>query len=53
MARGETEISALHHIDRGYENFVEKLRGLNIDATRVSNNILTEVASGDGNGTRV
>ena len=27
MARGETEIGALNHIDRGYENFVEKLRG--------------------------
>ena len=34
-ARGETEISALNHIDRGYENFVEKLRGLNIDAIRI------------------
>ena len=35
-ARGETEIGALHHIDRGYENFVEKLRGLNIDAQRIN-----------------
>lgn len=35
-ARGETEIGALSHIDRGYENFVEKLQGLNIDAQRVS-----------------
>ncbi|MBQ8848555.1 MAG: UDP-N-acetylglucosamine 1-carboxyvinyltransferase [Candidatus Gastranaerophilales bacterium] len=34
-ARGETEIGALNHIDRGYENFVEKLRGLNIDAIRI------------------
>ena len=34
-ARGETEIGALSHIDRGYENFVNKLRGLNIDALRV------------------
>ena len=35
-ARGETEIGALSHIDRGYENFVEKLCGLNIDAQRIS-----------------
>lgn len=35
MARGETEIGNLFHIDRGYENFIEKLNGLNIDATRV------------------
>lgn len=34
-AKGETEIGALSHIDRGYENFVEKLRGLNIDAQRI------------------
>ncbi|MBQ7286449.1 MAG: UDP-N-acetylglucosamine 1-carboxyvinyltransferase [Candidatus Gastranaerophilales bacterium] len=35
-AKGETEIGALSHIDRGYENFVKKLRGLNIDVQRVS-----------------
>ncbi len=35
MARGETEIGCLNHIDRGYENFVEKLQGLNIDAQRI------------------
>ena len=35
-ARGETEIGELKHIDRGYENFVEKLHALNIDAQRVS-----------------
>ncbi len=38
MARGETEIGALNHIDRGYENFVQKLRGLGVDATRVNVN---------------
>ena len=27
-ARGETEIGALSHIDRGYENFENKLRKL-------------------------
>ena len=36
MARGETEISGLSHIDRGYEHFVDKLRGLNINAVRIN-----------------
>ena len=36
MARGESEISGLEHIDRGYEHFVEKLRGLNIDVQRIN-----------------
>ncbi len=44
-ARGETEIGALTHIDRGYENFVEKLRGLNIDAQRI--------CEGDANDARI
>ena len=35
MAKGETEITGLEHIDRGYENFVDKLRGLNIDVQRI------------------
>ncbi|MBR1617430.1 UDP-N-acetylglucosamine 1-carboxyvinyltransferase [bacterium] len=36
MARGETEISGLEHIDRGYENFTQKLKKLNIDVIRTS-----------------
>ena len=36
MAKGETEISGLEHIDRGYENFCEKLRGLNIEVQRIN-----------------
>ena len=32
IADGETTVSALHHLDRGYEGFVEKLRGLGADA---------------------
>lgn len=36
MARGETEIGNLSHIDRGYDNFVQKLRNLNIDVVRVN-----------------
>jgi UDP-N-acetylglucosamine 1-carboxyvinyltransferase len=33
VADGETEVSALHHLDRGYEGFVEKLQGLGADVT--------------------
>jgi len=46
-ARGETEIGSLGHIDRGYENFVEKLRGLNIDAQRICENDLKLGATND------
>lgn len=28
IAEGKTEIAAIHHIDRGYENLVDKLRGI-------------------------
>jgi len=41
-AKGETEIGALSHIDRGYENFVNKLRGLNIDAQRICEGVANE-----------
>ncbi len=34
-ARGETEISQVHHIDRGYENLEEKLLSLGADIRRV------------------
>jgi len=27
-ADGQTEIGCIHHIDRGYDNLVEKLRSL-------------------------
>ena len=36
MARGESEIHGLHHIDRGYEKFTEKLKGLGVCVSRVS-----------------
>ncbi len=39
MAKGETEIGSLGHIDRGYENFVDKLKGLNIDAQRINTDV--------------
>lgn len=35
VAEGETRIGDLHHIDRGYENIVEKLRNLGADIERV------------------
>lgn len=42
-AIGETEITALEHIDRGYEKFVDKLRGLGIDAVRISTDVQEDV----------
>ncbi len=35
-ADGTTEVSDVHHIDRGYENFEEKLRNLGADIERVA-----------------
>ncbi|HWQ29799.1 MAG TPA: UDP-N-acetylglucosamine 1-carboxyvinyltransferase [Negativicutes bacterium] len=35
VAEGETEISNLRHIDRGYENLVDKLKSLGANITRV------------------
>ena len=52
MARGETEISGLNHIDRGYENFVDKLRGLNLDVVRINDNS-ADLMTGEINGTRL
>ena len=37
VANGETEVSYIHHIDRGYDNLVEKLCGLGADICRVEN----------------
>jgi UDP-N-acetylglucosamine 1-carboxyvinyltransferase len=36
IARGETEIEDIHHIDRGYEDLVEKLTALGASIERVS-----------------
>ncbi len=33
-AEGETVVTDAHHIDRGYEHFVEKLRGVGVDIER-------------------
>lgn len=35
VARGETRISDIYHIDRGYENFCEKLRGVGANIERI------------------
>lgn len=35
VAEGETVVTEIHHIDRGYEKFVERLRGLGADIARV------------------
>lgn len=37
VANGETEVSYIHHIDRGYDNLAEKLCGLGADICRVDN----------------
>ena len=36
IAEGETEISNVHYIDRGYENMVEKFQSLGAVITRTS-----------------
>ena len=35
VAEGETQVGYIHHIDRGYDNLVEKLVGLGADICRV------------------
>ena len=35
MTEGETQIGYIHHIDRGYDNLVEKLVNLGADIRRV------------------
>jgi UDP-N-acetylglucosamine 1-carboxyvinyltransferase len=35
VAQGQTEIGCIHHIDRGYDKIVEKLRSLGADITRI------------------
>lgn len=35
MAEGQTEISCIHHVDRGYENIVGKLQALGANIRRV------------------
>lgn len=37
VANGETEINHVFHIDRGYENLVERLKGIGADIIRTEN----------------
>ena len=46
MARGESEIHGLQHIDRGYEKFTEKLKGLGVCVSRVNDDLDLLKASG-------
>ncbi|GBF11834.1 UDP-N-acetylglucosamine 1-carboxyvinyltransferase [Tepidibacillus infernus] len=39
VATGETEVTELHHIDRGYVNFVGKLQALGADIERVADEV--------------
>ena len=36
QAEGESRVTGLTHIDRGYERFAEKLRALGADIERIS-----------------
>ncbi|MET3575775.1 UDP-N-acetylglucosamine 1-carboxyvinyltransferase [Bhargavaea ullalensis] len=46
LAEGETEVQEIHHIERGYSNIVEKLRGLGADIRK--ERIPAEAAGGAG-----
>ena len=35
VAEGETVVDRIYHVDRGYQNIEEKLRGLGADIRRV------------------
>ncbi|RYD01300.1 hypothetical protein N752_30350 [Desulforamulus aquiferis] len=39
-AEGETEVSNIFHIDRGYENLIEKLQGIGAGIRRVEECVL-------------
>lgn len=36
MAKGITEVEDIHHIDRGYEDYIGKLRGMGADIRRIT-----------------
>ena len=54
-AEGFSTVESLHHIDRGYEHFEEKLKALGADITRVSNDfdVLTSQFKGVSNESRI
>lgn len=46
-ARGETLISRVYHIDRGYETIVKKLSSLGADITRIKDSIALSADAGE------
>ena len=46
MANGESQIEKLHHIDRGYESFEEKIRSLGGKIIRYNDNEVTNLTTG-------
>jgi UDP-N-acetylglucosamine 1-carboxyvinyltransferase len=40
VAEGVTEVGDVFHVDRGYAGFVDQLRSLGADVTRVRDNVL-------------
>ena len=46
MAEGQTQVHELHHLDRGYESLVHKLKALGADVARVSGYQQTELVLG-------
>ena len=46
MAEGETEITHIHHIERGYENIIDKLRALGADISLKKDYTEAENAAG-------
>ena len=39
IAEGETEVSEIYHIERGYEKFIEKFAALGADISRVEEKV--------------
>ncbi|AYC28812.1 UDP-N-acetylglucosamine 1-carboxyvinyltransferase [Paenisporosarcina cavernae] len=48
IAEGETEIHDIYHIERGYSNIIEKLRGLGADIRKETLEVETVGATEDG-----
>ena len=46
MAKGETIVRQIHHINRGYENIVGKLAGLGVDICELREPSLQELVVG-------
>ena len=53
MANGESQIEKLHHIDRGYESFEEKIRSLGGKIIRYNDNEVTNLTTGVLNESRL